>query len=134
MVVGYAGIGFTEDVNIPNDRTFHHMKTGIRILDQSEEGIGAVFSASMSCNPSMWRQKQGSISAISSVPGMSYSTRIGEPQMPVLRPYYVGYRSERQFNARIVSSTTEEILLEDRSIIHPIIPAQPSLSKSEKSR
>ena len=127
MVVGYAGIGFSEDVNIRTIELSSH-EDGIRILDQSQEGLELSFGINELQSFDV-ETKQGVFSHIV-CPGMSYSTRIGEPKLPVLRRI-ISVPLGATVNARIVSSSTQEIILEDMNITHPIIPAQPSLSKSD---
>lgn len=64
-----------------------------------------------------------------SIPGFSHSTVIGEPELPVLRKIIsVPWGAEVKIN--IEGYSIEEFNLADQAIFHPVIPAQPSLSKA----
>ncbi len=64
------------------------------------------------------------------IDGYGYSTSIGEPKLPIVKklievPLHAG------FNIDIIYSNFTDYTLAELGLEHPIIPAQPSLSKSE---
>jgi len=63
-------------------------------------------------------------------PGLSRSQRVGEPALPVAsRIICVPLGAD--VSARVVSARSEEISLADLGLTSPIMPAQPSVSKSD---
>ncbi len=65
-----------------------------------------------------------------SIPDLSFSTRLGEPKLPVSRQI-ISVPLGAEVSARATSYQLEEIDLSVHGIMHPLMPAQPSLSKSQ---
>lgn len=73
--------------------------------------------------------KGGSFSTVN-ITGYTNSTRIGEPQLPLLRKLlYVPFNSE--INVSILDSHFNDYTDKELGIQHKILPAQPTVSKSD---
>lgn len=72
---------------------------------------------------------QGDFSHIG-IDGLSYTTRLGEPKLPVCRKI-IAVPLQATVSTQVLNYTLEEYELSEYGITHPIIPAQPSLSKSQ---
>ncbi|MBU1983250.1 hypothetical protein KJ815_02455, partial [bacterium] len=64
------------------------------------------------------------------IPGLGSSRNLGEPKLPVARRIFSAPLGA-EVSAEMVFSTSEEISLAEYGITHPLIPVQPSLSKSQ---
>jgi hypothetical protein len=75
--------------------------------------------------------KQGPFSRVS-IPGFTHTQRYGEPALPLNRQI-VAVPLGATVTAEPVSFDRREISLADAGVRYPIMPAQPSLSKSERA-
>ena len=74
--------------------------------------------------------RQGTFSRIG-IPGFTHTQRLGEPALPLNRQI-VAVPLGAAVTAEAVSFDRREISLADAGILFPVMPAQPSLSKSER--
>ncbi|MCF8365768.1 MAG: T9SS type A sorting domain-containing protein [Bacteroidales bacterium] len=75
------------------------------------------------------KASQGDFSQIR-IDGYGYSTKIGEPKLPVIKKL-IEIPLQSQFNINIIFDSYKDYMLSDLGIVNPIIPVQPSLSKSD---
>ncbi len=73
---------------------------------------------------------QSGLFTLLQVPDYSYTHQIGAPQLPVKREI-IAVPLEAVVTATVTESWYEQFNLADWNISHPVIPAQPSLSKSQ---
>lgn len=100
----------------------------VRLLSSSDEGLSVLYRFSRIESFDV-QTERGLFSHIS-MPGLSYSTRLGEPKLPVsYRIISVPLGAE--VSAEAVDYNTQEIELSEHGVEHPLMPAQPSLSKSQ---
>ncbi|MCX6601599.1 MAG: C25 family cysteine peptidase [bacterium] len=74
--------------------------------------------------------RQGTFSRIA-IPGFTHTLRLGEPALPLNRQI-VAVPLGAEVTAEAVSFDRREISLADAGVRFPVMPAQPSLSKSER--
>jgi len=103
-------------------------QTALTLLDQDDYGLTIEFQIG-AIDFTDVLTKEGTFNMIS-VAGMTGSGRIGEPDVPVAsRLIQIPFGCE--LRASVVSSDVEEIDLNALGITNPLIPEQPSLSKSD---
>jgi len=120
---GLFGLGFAgQTVQLGN------AQTGVALLSQNQNeltmqiDIGALNLVPVSTN-------EGSFIMLT-VDGFARSHNIGEPNLPMVnRVLSIPYGC--QLRAEVIDYNIEEISLADYNIIEPVMPAQPSLSKSD---
>ncbi|MBD3168434.1 MAG: T9SS type A sorting domain-containing protein [candidate division Zixibacteria bacterium] len=102
--------------------------SGIELTDQDQTGvtmemnIGAVDFFPIDT-------KQGTFTLMT-IKGFTRSHNVGEPNLPMINKLLsIPFGSE--LSVEVISSETEEISLSDLGFDNPIMPTQPSLSKSE---
>ncbi len=100
----------------------------LQLLENSPGGLRVAYTFSRIQSFEV-QTERGTFSHIS-MPGLTHSTRIGAPKLPVSRRI-ISVPLEARVLARAVSFEREEIPLAESGIDHPIMPAQPSLSKSQ---
>ena len=102
--------------------------TGLKLLDQNQMGLTLQIDiGEINLNPISTRE--GSF-ALLSIEGCARSQNIGEPNLPMFnRLLKIPFGSEISVN--IIDSQYEDISLSQLGINAPIMPAQPSLSKSQ---
>jgi len=102
-------------------------RTEVNLLNSDDFGMNAEFNIS-ELNSFEVNTKQGAFFQLSIVEG-TYSTRIGEPKLPIIRKLIaVPFGAEVQVEALDYNET--EYLLSDFGIDHPLMPAQLPVSKS----
>lgn len=100
----------------------------VRVLNNSEQGfsVRCDFTEVESFDV---QTREGLFTQIA-IPGLSYSTKLGEPKLPVLRKIIsVPLGADVQTSVR--NFVEENFDLTERGVTHPIIPAQPSLRKDQ---
>jgi len=102
---------------------------GFKLVSNREDGIDLSFrfSGLESFNV---QTRMGTFSRIS-VPGFAYSNRIGEPALPLERRI-IAVPLGAEVIVEAARFDRSEIKLTDHSIEYPLMPAQPSLSKSQR--
>ena len=75
-------------------------------------------------------ETKGGEFALMTIEGFTHSYQIGEPKLPVLNRI-LSVPSGCELKAEVIESTVKEISLADFKITQPIMPVQPSLSKSQ---
>ena len=107
---------------------FNNPNSGVTLLDQDRSGltlsmnIGAIDINAISV-------REGTF-AVLAIDGFSHSQKVGEPNLPVIsKVVAIPFGCELRVN--VVDFDVEELNLADYNIFAPVIPVQPSLSKSQ---
>ena len=107
---------------------FNNPNSGVTLLDQDRSGltlsmnIGAIDIDAISV-------RKGTF-AVLAIDGFSHSQKVGEPNLPVIsKVVAIPFGCELRVN--VVDFDVEELNLADYNIFAPVIPVQPSLSKSQ---
>ncbi|RQV93237.1 hypothetical protein EH220_08440, partial [bacterium] len=100
----------------------------VRMLDNREQGfaVRCEFSTIESFDV---QTSEGMFTQIS-IPGLSYTTNLGEPELPVLRKI-ISVPLKAEVRTTVRSFIEDNIDLTSRGISYPVIPAQPSLRKDQ---
>ncbi|MCU0612844.1 MAG: hypothetical protein MUE60_13785, partial [Candidatus Eisenbacteria bacterium] len=101
----------------------------VQLAGSTDSGFGVAYSFSRIEGFEVSTDR-GSFAAIS-MPGLSHSTRIGEPKLPVSRKVFTAPLGA-EVVASVARSTRQELFLADLGLDSPLMPAQPSLSKSQR--
>jgi hypothetical protein len=102
-------------------------QTGIRITEQND--LELILEVKIGSVDFVQVNSRGGEFVLPIVKGFSRSNKIGEPSLPMLgKLISIPYGAELEFD--IINTDYEEIDLKKQNILSPIIPVQPSLSKS----
>ncbi|MBN1424892.1 Gingipain R, partial [Candidatus Fermentibacteria bacterium] len=101
----------------------------VQLLESNDTGFGVAYSFSR-IDGFQVDTGRGPFTAIG-MPGLSYTTRIGEPKLPVSRRVFSAPLGSEVI-ATVVRSARQEAFLADHGFASPVMPAQPSLSKSQR--
>ena len=102
-------------------------KTDTIILDNNDFGFSVEYQISEIRSFDINTEK-GEFSSIN-LEGYTHSKILGSPRIPILRKI-ISVPIDAEVNISITDFDSNEFLLSDYGINHPIMPAQPSLSKS----
>ncbi|MCD6161361.1 MAG: hypothetical protein J7K40_02985 [candidate division Zixibacteria bacterium] len=121
--VGFFGIAYSNQ-NV----TISDSPSGAALLNQDRDGLTfEVEIGSLDFTPIS--SKEGSFILLT-VDGFSHSQKIGEPNLPLInRIISIPFGCELQ--AEVLEYEVEEISLSELNLTDPLIPVQPSLSKSQ---
>ena len=119
------GVAYTtQTIDLNNSRTDIRLISRDRGEVVIEVNVGEI-------NVTPINTKAGSFAMVT-VDGFTRSHKIGEPALPMLNKI-LAIPFGCELSSEIVESETEEIFLDDYGITDKVIPAQPSLSKSQDS-
>jgi hypothetical protein len=120
-------IGFGTSAFAGQTVTISDSQSGATLLSQNQDGltlrvdIGAVDFNDVNTASGQF--------ALLSVGGFTHSQKIGEPSLPLMNKL-ISIPYEADLNVEVIHSEMDEISLSDLHIGYPLMPIQPSLSKS----
>ncbi len=100
----------------------------VQVLSSSDNGLSVMYGFSRIEGFDV-QTERGLFSHIS-IPNLSYSTRLGEPKLPVSYQI-ISVPLDAEISVEAVRYNVEEIELAVQGIAQPLMPAQPSVSKSQ---
>ncbi|MFQ5454030.1 MAG: C25 family cysteine peptidase, partial [Candidatus Zixiibacteriota bacterium] len=105
-----------------------NINDGVTLLEQDETGLTLKLEIGTLHFTDVWT-KEGNFTLMS-INGFTKSQRIGDPSLPMINKL-ISIPYGCKLKVDVIGSVTEEISLTNLSITDPLMPVQPSLSKSD---
>lgn len=123
LCIGLFGIAYSNQTV-----QFSNSPSGVALIDHDKSGlvlevkIGSIDFSPITTNEGIF--------ILMAIDGFTYSKRIGEPNLPMVnRILSIPFGCELQ--SEVLDFEVEELSLDDLGLTYPLMPTQPSLSKSD---